>query len=217
MRTKLFALAGAAALAVTGLMGAVAFTQAEAQSARSAPVILTMNSARVLSTSKAGQSMKPQLEKLGKEAQSELEAEVAKLTKEAEDLKKQRELLAEDVWTKRYQQVAIKQQQLPTLQEVKRQELALSEQKAVNEITDAMRPILKKIVDDNGATLLLESSAVMYAAQETDISEQVIAELDKKLKSVKVEKISLAELQRQQQAALKKAQEGKGKKGKKKK
>jgi len=158
------------------------------------------------------------LQKLGEEAQKELEAEVAKFTKETEDLKKQRELLAEDVWTKRAQQLAIKQQQLPQLGEIRRQELALSEQKAVSEITEAMRPILKKIVEDNGATLLLEQSAVMYAAQETDISGQVITELDKKLKSVKVEKVSLAELQRQAQEAQKKAAGGKkGKKGKKKK
>jgi len=53
MKTKFLALAGAAALAVTGLVGGVAFTKAEAQSQRSAPVILVMNSARVIQTSKA--------------------------------------------------------------------------------------------------------------------------------------------------------------------
>ncbi|MEO0879538.1 MAG: hypothetical protein AAFY22_07455, partial [Pseudomonadota bacterium] len=63
---------------------------------------------------------------------------------------------------------------------------------------------LKDIVEANGATLLLERSAVMYAAQETDITDQVVSSLDKKLKSVKVERTDLRELQRQAIEAQKK-------------
>ncbi len=198
MKTKFAAIAGATALAISGVLASAAFTgAAEAQSKGKAPVILILNQSRVFAASKAGQSMKPQLEKLQEQANKELNDEVAKLTKEAEDLQKQRELLAEDVWTKRAQQVAIKQNQLPALREIKLRELSLSEQKALNEITTVMRPILKDIVEDNGATLLLERSAVMYAAQETDITDEVIKQLDKKLKSVKVEDVDLKELQRQ--------------------
>jgi len=205
MRPKFLALAGVAALAVTGMIGAAAIDKAEAQAARAAPVILILDQGRVIGASKAGQSMKPQLEKLQKTANDELNNEVAKLTKEAEDLKKQRDLLGEEDWTKRAQQVAIKQNNLPVQREVKVRELQLSEQKALNDINVAMRPILKKIVEDNGATLLLERSAVMYASEETDITSQVITELDKKLKSVKVERVDLKELQRQAQEAQKKA------------
>ncbi len=198
MNIKFAAIAGAVAIAVGGFfVGGALTNSAEAQSKGRAPVILILNQARVFAASKAGQSMKPQLEKLQEQANKELNDEVAKLTKQAEDLKKQRELLAEDVWTKRAQQVAIKQNQLPALREVKLRELSLSEQKALNEITTVMRPILKDIVEDNGATLLLERSAVMYAAQETDITEEVIKRLDKKLKKVKVEDVDLKELQRQ--------------------
>lgn len=203
MRSKFLALAGAVALSVTGIaIGSV--DKAEAQAARAAPVILIIDQQRVLATSKAGQSMKPQLEKLQKEANDSLNDEVVKLTKEAEDLKKQKDLIAEDVWVQRAQQIAVKQNNLPVQREVKVRELQLSEQKALAELTDAMRPILKKIVEDNGATLLLERGAVMYASQETDITAQVITELDKKVKSVKVERIDLKELQRQAQAAQKK-------------
>ena len=204
MRPKFLAIAGAAALAVTGMIGATAINKAEAQSARAAPVILILDQARVIGQSKAGQSMKPQLEKLQKTANDELNSEVAKLTKEAEDLQKLRETLGQEDWTKRAQQVAIKQNNLPVQREVKVRELQLSEQKALNDINQAMRPILKKIVEDNGATLLLERSAVMYASDETDITTQVISELDKKLKSVKVERVDLKELQRQAQEAQKK-------------
>ena len=204
MKPKFLALAGALALSVTGIVAAGSIDNAQAQAARSAPVILIIDQQRVLGTSKAGQSMKPQLEKLQKNANDSLNNEVAKLTKEAEDLKKQKDLLSEEVWVQKAQQIAVKQNNLPVEREVKVRELQLSEQKALAEITEAMRPILKKIVEENGATLLLERSAVMYASQETDITAQVITELDKKIKSVKVERIDLKELQRQAQAAQKK-------------
>jgi rRNA-processing protein FCF1 len=68
-----------------------------------------------------------------------------------------------------------------------------------------MLPILKTIVEARGATILLDRSAVMYASTDTDITQQVIAELDKKLTSVTVEKTNLAELQKQAAEAQKKA------------
>ncbi len=191
----------AAALGVFGAVGAAAISSATAQQSGKAPVILILNQGQVLATSKAGQSMKPQLETLQKQANDELNAEVEKIVKEGEDLQKQKGLLAEDVWTQRAQQVAIKQNNLPTLREVKVRELSIAEQSAVQKINDAMLPILQSIVESRGATVLLDRSAVMYAAADTDITQQVITELDKKLSTVKVEKVSLAELQRQAQQA----------------
>ena len=204
MKAKFLSIAGAAALAISGLAAtSVVFDRAEAEADRSAPVILILNQNQVLSQTKAGKSIKPQLEALQKTAGDELNEEVSKLTKEAEDLKKQKGLLSDEVWTQKAQQIAVKQNNLPVLREVKLRELSLSEQKAVNEINTVMRPILKKIVEKNGATLLLERSAVMYASQETDITQEVINEIDKKLKSVKVERVDLAELQRQAAEAQK--------------
>lgn len=197
MNKKVLSLA--AALGVFGLVGAAAIGSATAQQAGKAPVILILNQGQVLATSKAGQSMKPQLDALQKQANDELNAEVEKIVKEGEDLQKQKGLLAEDVWTQKAQQVAVKQNNLPTLREVKVRELSIAEQTAVQKINDAMLPILQSIVEARGATVLLDRSAVMYAAADTDITQQVIAELDKKLSTVKVEKVSLAELQRQAQ------------------
>ena len=212
MNNKFIALAGAAALAAAGVMSAAFIGGAEAQGSKAAPVILILDQGRVMAATKAGQSIAPQLQKLQEDANKELNDEVAKLTKEAEDLKKQRELLSEEVWTQRAQQVAIKQNNLPVLREVKVREISLSQQKAQGEIFDAMKPILKDIVDSRGATIMLDRSAVMYASQETDITADVIKQLDKKLKSVKVERIDLAELQRQAAEAQKKAEGGKKKK-----
>lgn len=199
MKRNLIAVAGAALLVALGLNAAVS-APASAQQAQKQPVILILNQAQVLAQSKAGQSMRPQLEKLQEEANQELNAEAQQIAKEGEDLKKQKDLMAEDVWVEKAKQLNARQNNLPAMRDVKVRELSLSEQKAVNDINQALEPILKKIVDSRGATLLLDRSAVMYASVDTDITAEVISELDKKLTSVKVEKVSLADLQKQAQA-----------------
>jgi outer membrane protein len=82
------------------------------------------------------------------------------------------------------------------------QAFTLALQNAENQILNESAPILKSIVDKRGATLLVDRAVVMYGAPETDITAEVIAELDKKLKNVTVEKITLAQVM----AKLKEAQ-----------
>ncbi|MEM9014325.1 MAG: OmpH family outer membrane protein [Pseudomonadota bacterium] len=188
------AIAGALSLAFAGLTAGAAVSPAAAQSQ---PVILIINQAQVIATSKAGKSMGPQLQKFQEEINKELNDEVEKITKESEDLKKQKDLMAEDVWMEKAKQVAVKQNNLPVLREVRVRELQLSEQQALGKISEVMKPILEEIVKERGATLLLDRSAVMFASVDNDITQEVITELDKKLSSVKVEKVDLAELQKQ--------------------
>lgn len=205
MKKKFMTAAAIAAFAAVGLGAFAIAPVAQAQSAAKSPVILIVDQSQVVATSKAGKSMRPQLQALEEAANKELNAEVSKVVKEGEDLQKQKGLMAEDVWTQKAQQVAIKQNNLPALREVKLRELQISEQKALGKLNDAMLPILKTIVESRGATVLLDRSAVMYASTDTDITQQVIAELDKKLTSVTVEKTNLAELQKQAAEAQKKA------------
>lgn len=204
MKRKLIGIAGAAFLAVIGLAVGASVVSAQAQQAGKAPVILILDQAQVIAQSKAGMSMSTQLKALQDSANTELNAEVEKINKETEDLKKQKDLMAEDVWMEKAKQLSVKQNNLPALREVKVRELSISEQQALGKINDAMMPILKKIVEDRGATVMLDRSAVMYASVDTNITAEVIAELDKVLSTVKVEKVSLADLQRQALEAQKK-------------
>lgn len=209
MKSNIIALAGAGALALAGLTTSAALDRAEAQAAK-APIILVLNQGQVIAQSKSGKSIGPQVEKLNQQATTEFNAEVEKLTKEGEDLKKQKDLMAEDVWLEKAKQFSVKQNNLPVMRDVKVRELEMSQQQAVGQINEALKPILKKIVDGRGATLLLDRSVVMYSSVDTDITAEVIAELDKVLTTVKVQKVSLAEMQRQAeaQAAAQKGKQG---------
>ncbi len=186
--------------AFAAIFAATSFAAAPA-AAQKAPVILTVNQAQVLGQSKAGASINAQLEKLQQSANTELNAQAEAIVKEGEDLKKQKELMAENVWLEKAKALTVKQQNLPAVREVKVRELQISEQQAFGKLNESLEPILKKIVDSRGATLLLDRSAVIYAAADTDITAQVIAELDKAVSNIAVQKVSLAELQKQAQAA----------------
>ena len=199
MKRKLIAVAAAALLGAAGLAAAPEAAAAD----QKAPTIIVLNQAQVLQQSKAGQSMQPQLEKLQKDASDDLNAQVEAFQKEEEDLKKQKDLIAQDVWTQKARDLAQREQNLPAVREQKVRELQLSEQKAYNVIATAMKPIIDKIAKDRGADLLFDTSngGVMSFTPDMDITAEVIAELDKKLSTVTVEKVSLDDLKKQAEAA----------------
>jgi Skp family chaperone for outer membrane proteins len=74
-------------------------------------------------------------------------------------------------------------------------------QNAQAKILQESQPIMKSIIDKRGATLLLDRSAVMYATPDTDITQEVLAELNKKIKTVEVQKVTLADVKKRVQEA----------------
>lgn len=83
---------------------------------------------------------------------------------------------------------------LPQQQQIMGQAFEMAVQNAQGKILNEATPLIKAAVDKRGGTLLLDRSMVVYAAPESDITAEVIAELDKKMKTVAVERISLAEI-----------------------
>ncbi len=209
MNKQIFAIAGAASLLVAGLAGGAVFSSAEAQSSKKAPVILIVDRAQLVSQTKAGKTIPEQAEAVKASVEKELEAEANKLKKEIEDFQKNASLMSEEVRQQKEQELAGQYQYgLPQRVQIMEKAFNAAVQNAQAKILVQSQPILKDIVDDRGATILLDRSAVMYAAPETDVTQEVIAQLDKKFPEVEVEKISLAQLEKQIQEAQAKAQQG---------
>ncbi len=181
----------AKAFAISSMgLGVVLFSGiAAAQSG--APVILTYNEAKVLADSKAGKNITAQLAVLGGNANKFLTDELNRIKKEGEELSAKKD----DLDQKDYQAQAVKvlqaDRQLPALRQIKAQELKQAQDKAITEVINAMIPIMKDIVDERGATILLERATYSYAASSTDITDEIIKRLDAKLPSVKVEQVQL--------------------------
>lgn len=207
MKNQVYAIAGAAMLAVAGVAGGAFVNSAEAQSAQKAPVILIVDRAQIVSQTKAGKTIPAQAETVKKSVEKELEAEADKLKKDIESFQKNASLMSDEVRQKTEQELAGRYQVgLPQRVQIMEQAFSAAVQTAQAKILVESQPILKDIVEKRGATILLDRSAVMYAAPETDVTQEVIAALDKKLPSVEVEKVSLADLEKQIREAQAKAQ-----------
>ena len=198
MKKQVYAISGAAALMLAGFAGGAFISNAEAQGAQKAPVILIVDRAPLVAQTKAGKTIPAQAEAVKASVEKELEAEADKLKKEIESFQKNQSLMSEEVRTKTEQDLAGRYQYgLPQRVQIMEQAFSAAVQTAQAKILVESQPILKDIVDKRGATILLDRSAVMYAAPETDVTQEVIAALDKKFPAVEVEKVSLADLEKQ--------------------
>lgn len=208
MKRHVSLLAGAAALVLAGFAGGSMINSAEAQADGKAPVILIVNRAELVSQSKAGKTIPGQAESVRDNVAKELEAEAEKLKKDIESYQKNASLMSDEVRQKTEQELAMRQQvALPQRAQIMEQAFTAAVQNAQAKVLLESQPILKEIVDKRGATILLDRSAVMYAAPETDVTQEVIAKLDKKMSKVEVQKISLAEVEKQlREAAAAQAQ-----------
>ena len=161
-------------------------------------MILVVNMEQLVSQSKAGKTIPAQAEAVQKSVSAELEAEATKLQKDIENFQKNSELMSDEVKQKTAQELQARAQYgLPQRQQIAEQAFRIALQNAQAKILQESQPILKDIVEKRGATVLLDRAAVMYAAVETDVTQEVITALDKKIDEVEVQKISLAEIEKQ--------------------
>jgi outer membrane protein len=204
MRKQFFAITGAIALTIAGAASVVVINSAEAQSAQKAPVILVISSAQVVSQSKAGKTIPEQAKKVEASVVKELEAEVNKLKKDIENYQKNASLMSDEVRQRTEQELQMRQQYgLPQRKKIVEQVFDVAIQNAQNKILIESQPIMKDIIEKRGATIVLDKSQVMYSSVETDITQEVIAALDKKMKTVEVEKVSLVEIEKKLQEMAK--------------
>lgn len=178
-----------AKIAIATLLTALAATSAQAQN--DSPVILIVNQAALLSQSQAGQNIAEQMATLQQTVNGELQTEAETITQEAEELQAQRDLVSEEVFLERARALAVRERSFPAFREVKLRELQMTQQRAVAEIGRALQPILQQVVEERGATLLLDRSAVMYNSADTDITPDVMSRLNESLTSVPVERVVL--------------------------
>ncbi|HBK90799.1 MAG TPA: hypothetical protein DDZ68_03905 [Parvularcula sp.] len=202
MKSKLFAAAGAALLVAAGAGAAALFASAEAQSAAKPPVILIVSQEVLVGQSEAGKTIPSQAEAVKTAIEKELQAEADKLKKDIENYQKGASLMSDEVRKKTEQDLAVRQQvSLPQQAQIMEQVFAGAVQNAQSKILQESQPIMKAILDKRGGTILLDRSAVMYAAPETDITQEVLAELNKKMKTVAVQKVTLADVKKKLQEA----------------
>jgi len=164
-------------------------------SAAHAQNILVINEETILTESQVGQHIASQLEVIGREIQTELEAAAQPLTQENEALQAETSALSQEAIQQRpdlMQRIeALNQQaqQFELARRARQQEIVQTERQAMRPIYDALGPILEAVVEERGIDILVDRANLVFASPDVDISDEVITRLNQEVPTVTVTRV----------------------------
>ncbi len=164
-----------------GLLGRVAAGQP-----LPATVAAVVDHQRILRESRAAKSVQQQLEVRRKLYLDQLAKEEQRLAEVAKDLARQRGVLAAEVFAAKRKEYEEAVQALQRASNERRRQLDEALAAANNQIRQALKEIVDELAETRGFNLVLPASGVLLFSPKIDITDEVMARLDKKLPSVKV-------------------------------
>lgn len=182
-------------------VASVASVPAKAQDGATAKpaVILIVNTEQLFAQSKVGQSIRKQAQAQAEALQAENQKKSKEMEAEAKKLGDQRALLSQSEFQKKVEALQKKDRQLQKTMQEKSQAFQLGTQQARAKVQAALRPIFVDIMKERGGTVLLDQSVVLAGGVDLDVTQEALKRLNEKLSDVKVEPVSMAELQKRQQ------------------
>ena len=176
-------IAPAAAQAPAALpAGAAASANAPVQ-----PRIIVIDRNFILQTSSAGKDMLAQTQTLSKQAEAQFKTEDGQLTTEAGQIQQQLAILSPEVRDQKEKEFTAKQQAFQGRVSQRQAEIQAGFNKAARQIEVALEPILKAIMVERGANMVLDRQSVILSAVDIDVTPAAVQRLDKSLPHVKVE------------------------------
>ncbi len=154
--------------------------------------ILIVDQSRVIRDSDVGKHVKRQIESIGKQMESELKSQVSPLTSERDRLVAELKNMSVDALKSRpdLQQRAKSLQEKGQKSQVdaayKQRELQITEQKALSKINKKLEGILKALVAERNADVILDRSLVIYSGDTSDVTDTVIQRLNSQMRTVSV-------------------------------
>jgi Skp family chaperone for outer membrane proteins len=165
--------------------GAVAAAPGGAGAAQ--PRIIVIDRNFILQRSSAGQDMLGQVQNLTKAAETEFKNQEQALATEAGQLQQQMAIMAPDVRDQKEKEFTNKQQAFQGRVQQRQAEIQAGFNKAARQVEVALEPILKAIMVERQANMVLDRSAVILSAADVDVTPVAVQRLDKALPHVKVE------------------------------
>lgn len=150
-------------------------------------VVAVVDTQEIRRESLAGQDFSRQVKAIQAAFQAEYNKVSQSLKKQEAELQRQRAILSQEAFQKRRQAFAQKYQKAQQQLQQKRRQINQAINKASNELTRALMPIFQKIAEKTGANIVVERSQIVLPAPELDITDEVIAELDKVLPTIEVD------------------------------
>jgi outer membrane protein len=151
------------------------------------PRIVVIDRNFILQRSSAGQDMLNQAQNLSKAAETEFKTQETQLATEATQLQQQLAILAPDVRDQKEKDFTTKQQAFQGRVAQRQAEIQAGFNKAAHQLEVALEPILKQIMVERGANMVVDRSAVILSTVDIDVTPVAVQRLDKTLPHVKVE------------------------------
>jgi len=173
-----FALAGLASLA----------TPVFAQSAPPPTKLVVIDKIAIMQGSKVGQDVARQVQAIAKQAQTDLTAQGRAIQEEERTAIQPTAILAPEAKAKRMAGSEAKKRALQASAQKKDEQIKAGFFQARQQMEQALGPILQEVVKEQGANIVVDKQAVVFAtANSFDITQKVIDRLDQKLPTIKVD------------------------------
>ena len=160
---------------------------AAAAAASGQPRIIVIDRNYILQRSSAGQDMLNQVQTLSKTAETEFKNQEQALATEAGQLQQQMAIMAPDARDQKEKEFTNKQQAFQGRVQQRQAEIQAGFNKAARQVEVALEPILKAIMVERSANMVLDRSAVILSSADVDVTPVAVQRLDKALPHVKVE------------------------------
>jgi Skp family chaperone for outer membrane proteins len=151
------------------------------------PRVIVIDRNFILQRSSAGQEMLAQAQNLSKVAETEFKTQEVALTTEAGQLQQQLAIMAPDVRDQKEKDFTTKQQAFQARVSQRQAEIQAGFNKTARQLEVALEPILKAIMAERGANMVLDRTSVILSSVDVDVTPVAVQRLDKALPHVKVE------------------------------
>lgn len=148
------------------------------------PKIVVVNIKRILDESKAAKDLSSQIEKKKSTYQAQITAKEEKLKKEEESLIQQKNVLSKEALTEKQKQFIDEINGARKDIAQKKIKLDNGYKKALADIQKAVKDIVEELAVEKGFNIAVPTSQLIYATADLDISDEVLARLNKKLPKV---------------------------------
>jgi Skp family chaperone for outer membrane proteins len=169
------------------LPAAVGAPAAHAQDKLPAAVAVVVDYQRILREAKAARAIREQVEARRQLYQDQIAKEEQRLHEADKELARQRSLLTPEAFADRRQEFERQVAEVQRMVQERRRQLDQVAATALGEVRTAMIGIIGRMSEAKGFNLVLPTSTVLLFSPRIDLTQEVLAQLDKELPSVKVQ------------------------------
>jgi len=166
--------------------------------------VVVIDRVQIFAQSQAGQDIRTKVQGIEAAMQAELQPTANALNTEGQAIDAKttgmtREALLADAALKtEVENYARKAGEFNRDRQIAAQELALTERKALADFNNALIPVLREVVAENSANVILDKGSVVFVDDATDVTASVIAKLDAATPTINVVRQTLPVQQPQQ-------------------